>query len=301
MTEARFSFTSDVSGLRLDKFLTGKMEGFSRARIQRLIENGDVLVNSSLSKAGYQVNEGDIIRVEVPPSAPSKPVAQKIPLDVVYEDEDIIVVDKPAGISVHPGPGHLDTTLVNAILNYSPNISGGEAERPGIVHRLDKNTSGLIIIARHPKAHRYLVNQFKHRQVDKTYIALVKGKVLPESGFIDAPIGRDSRHRQKMAVTTGENGREARTGYQVKEYINGYSLLEVKPETGRTHQIRVHLAAIGHAIVGDDTYGPPSRIAARQFLHASRLRFTLPSSGEEVEISSPLPEDLVRVLEQIRA
>ncbi|MDD4635790.1 MAG: RluA family pseudouridine synthase [Dehalococcoidales bacterium] len=299
--EARFNFIADTAGIRLDKAVAGKLEDFSRSRIQKLIRDGLVRVNGVVSKPSYRLAEGNKITVMVPEPTPTNLTAQKIPLSIVYEDKDIIVVDKPAGLSVHPGPGHPDKTLVNAILGYNSEISCGDAERPGIVHRLDKDTSGLIIIARHPKAHLYLSNLFKNRQVKKTYIALARGHLSPESGFIDAPIVRDRSHRKRMAITTNGSGREARTGYRVVEYINDFTLLEVMPETGRTHQIRVHLAAIGHPIFGDCTYGSNSIILPRQFLHAYKIVFRLPSSGEELEFTARLPEDLEKALKQIRS
>jgi 23S rRNA pseudouridine1911/1915/1917 synthase len=299
--EARLNFIAREPGLRLDKMLAGQMADYSRSRIQRLIEDGFVMVNGAVSKSACRLEAGDVISVIIPSSPPSGLVAQKIPLDIIYEDDDIIVVDKPAGLSVHPGPGHPDKTLVNAVLGYAPNVSGGEEGRPGIVHRLDKDTSGIIIIARHPKAHLYLVKQFKSREVKKTYIALVRGRLSPETGFIEAPIGRDRRHRKKMAIAGIKNGREARTGYRVKEYINEFTLLEVMPETGRTHQIRVHLAAIGHPILGDSTYGTGSGVLPRQFLHASKIEFRLPSSGKEVAFETPLPPDLEEALAALRA
>jgi len=299
--EARLNFIAREPGLRLDKMLAGQMADYSRSRIQRLIEDGFVMVNGAVSKPACRLEAGDVVNVIIPSSPPSGLVAQKMPLDIIYEDDDIIVVDKPAGLSVHPGPGHPDKTLVNAVLGYAPNVSGGEEGRPGIVHRLDKDTSGIIIIARHPKAHLCLVKQFKNREVKKTYIALVKGRLIPETGFIEAPIGRDRSHRKKMAIAAIKNGREARTGYRVKEYINELTLLEVMPETGRTHQIRVHLAAIGHPILGDSTYGTGSEALSRQFLHASKIEFRLPSSSKEVVFETPLPPDLEEALAALRA
>ncbi|MDD5485991.1 MAG: RluA family pseudouridine synthase [Dehalococcoidales bacterium] len=299
--EARLNFIAREPGLRLDKMLAGQMADYSRSRIQRLIEDGFVMVNGAVSKSACRLEAGDVINVIIPSSPPSGLVAQKMPLDIIYEDDDIIVVDKPAGLSVHPGPGHPDKTLVNAVLGYAPNVSGGEEGRPGIVHRLDKDTSGIIIIARHPKAHLCLVKQFKNREVKKTYIALVKGRLSPETGFIEAPIGRNRSHRKKMAIAGIKNGREARTGYRVKEYINEFTLLEVMPETGRPHQIRVHLAAIGHPILGDSTYGTGSGVLPRQFLHASKIEFRLPSSGKGVVFETPLPPDLEEALAALRA
>jgi 23S rRNA pseudouridine1911/1915/1917 synthase len=218
---------------------------------------------------------------------------ESIPLNIVFEDNDLMVVDKPAGLTVHPAPGHPTGTLANAILAYLGGTpEGSEWWRPGIVHRLDKDTSGLIIVAKNAFAHAKLSEQFKSRSVVKKYLTLVKGEIQPEEGIIEAAIGRDIRNRKRMAVVVNGKGREAKTKYRVLEYINGHSLLEIKPETGRTHQIRVHLAAIGYPVIGDAVYGIQSPNLKRQFLHAALLGFRLPSSGEYVEFRSALPEDL---------
>jgi 23S rRNA pseudouridine1911/1915/1917 synthase len=220
-------------------------------------------------------------------------------LRIVHEDADLIVIDKPAGLPVHPSPGHSSHTLVNAVLAQCADLSGiGGVGRPGIVHRLDKDTSGLIIVAKNDAAHLSLARQLKERQVEKTYVALVHGRLSPKEGVIDAPIARHPKHRKKMAVVAG--GREARTRYRALREIDGFSLVEARPETGRTHQIRVHLASIGHPIAGDALYGrvgaPP---LGRQFLHAARLAFRHPSSGERIELEAPLAEDLERTLHAI--
>jgi len=288
------------SGQRLDVFITENYSGLSRARARKLIDAGCVTVNGQPVKPGYRLDKGDTVNLSMSEQGPSGLAAQKIPLNILYEDEDLIIVDKPAGLTVHPGPGHPDGTLVNALLGYCPDISGGDMARPGIVHRLDKDTSGLIIVARNPASHQYLADQFKNREVSKTYIALVRGRLSPEEGFIEAPIGRDRSHRKRMAISTQKSGRSALTGYRVIRYYDNYTLLEVKPETGRTHQIRVHLAAIGHPIFGDETYGAGSPLLPRQFLHAARLVFRLPSTGEQAEFNSPLPLDLERMLHNIR-
>jgi 23S rRNA pseudouridine1911/1915/1917 synthase len=215
---------------------------------------------------------------------------------MVYEDNDLLVVDKPAGLTVYPAPGHPVNTLVNALISRLPELPGSSL-RPGIVHRLDKDTSGLIVVAKNSQAQQNLINQFKTRSVKKTYMVLVKGHLEPEHGIIEAAIGRDPRNRKRMAVVAG--GREARTQYTVVKYIGDYTLLEVKPETGRTHQIRVHLSAIGFPVVGDKVYGVKSPYLSRQFLHASRLGFRLPSTGEYVEFTSDLPPDLAQALKEI--
>jgi 23S rRNA pseudouridine1911/1915/1917 synthase len=220
-------------------------------------------------------------------------------LKIVYEDNDLIVVDKPAGITVHPAPGHTAHTLVNAILAHCPDITGlGDPIRPGIVHRLDKDTSGLLIVAKNATTQQYLISQFKTRSVTKRYLVLVKGRPEPEKGIIEAPIGRDPGNRKRMAVV--EEGRYAKTGFTVKEYLDNYTLLEVTIETGRTHQIRVHLAAINLPVAGDRVYGIKSPFLSRQFVHAHKLGFSLPSDGSYREFISDLPPDLVQAMAAIR-
>jgi len=226
-------------------------------------------------------------------------VAEAIPLTIVYQDADLIVVDKPAGLTVHPAPGHPSGTLVNALLAACPDLQGISGSlRPGIVHRLDKDTSGLLVVAKNDRAMQSLQAQLKGREVHKTYLALVAGVPKPAEGQIEAPIGRSHRNRKKMAVVDG--GRESTTRYRTREVINGRALLEVEPVTGRTHQIRVHLAAIGHPIVGDSLYGKRSPLVGRQFLHAAKLGFRMPG-GREIEFESPLPADLREALEALRA
>ncbi len=297
--EASHNFTVEISGERLDRFIGSSVDTLSRSQAQKLIEEGYVLVNNAPVKASYRLEKGDIVELVIPPAAPSELTPEAIPLKIIYEDDDLLVIDKPPGLAVHPGPGNPSHTLANAVLNYLPSIATGEPGRPGIVHRLDKDTSGLIIVARNPQAHQYLTGQFKQREVKKTYITLVNGRLSPMKGFIEAPIGRDRVHRQRMTITEENKGRQARTGYRVMQYFEGYSLLEINPETGRTHQIRVHLAAIGHSVVGDTTYGKASLITPRQFLHAHKLKFKLPSSGQYVEFISPLPDDLKQSIDII--
>jgi 23S rRNA pseudouridine1911/1915/1917 synthase len=225
---------------------------------------------------------------------------ESIPFGILYEDGDVLVIDKPAGLPVHPAPGHPGHTLVNGLLAYLSTLPDtGDALRPGIVHRLDMDTSGVMLVAKNRVAHAHLAEQFKSRSVTKVYLALVRGRLSPENGAIEAPIGRDPRNRKRMAVVTEHRGRPARTGYHVVRYTDSYTLLEVAPETGRTHQIRVHLAAIGHPVVGDTTYGVSSPHLSRQFLHSSRLGFHLPGTGEHVEFESELPADLQQALETI--
>jgi 23S rRNA pseudouridine1911/1915/1917 synthase len=290
-------FSSPDADIRLDKYLTRVLPQFSRAYVQRLIDQGCVLVNGEKAKASQRLKEVDRITVHVPPSS-ARPLAEAIPLAIVYEDQDILVVDKPAGLAVHPAPGHPSHTLVNAVLAHCPNLAmSNELTRPGIVHRLDKDTSGLMVVAKNGFAREYLVAQFKSRTVTKGYLVLVKGRLCPELGVIEAPIGRDPRRRQRMAIV--ETGKEATTQYKVREYLDDYTLLEVTPLTGRTHQIRIHLAAIGHPVVGDPTYGVKSAHINRQFIHAYRLGFRLPSTREYQEFTSPLPADLGQTLEHL--
>jgi 23S rRNA pseudouridine1911/1915/1917 synthase len=297
-------------GHRLDKYVAQMVPDLSRSRAQKLIEEGFVTVNGGIAKQSYQVEAGDEIIVRVPPPKPMEVKPEAIPLDIVYEDEDIIVVNKPAGMVVHPAYGHRTGTLVNAVLAHCPDLAGVEGDqRPGIVHRLDKDTSGLIIVAKHDEARRHLQSQFKRREVHKVYLALLEGHLEPTRGVIEAAIGRDKKRRKRMAVVEG--GREACTEYRVVEYFGHrvgkvsrpYTLVEAEPQTGRTHQVRVHFASIGHPLAGDPVYGfrrqrlSPLR---RQFLHARTLGFRLPGSGEYVELTAELPDDLRVVLEELR-
>jgi len=284
--------------IRLDKYLAKEYPELSRSRLQKLIEQGHILVNGYVAKASQKVSVGDEIRVSLPPPEKVSLVAEPIPLAVIYEDDDLLVIDKPAGLVVHPSPGHTAHTLVNALLARCPDLASfGDAMRPGIVHRLDGDTSGLMIIAKNDSAQQYLINQFKARSVSKSYLVLARGKLTPSQGLIEAPVGRDPSNRKRMAVVTG--GRQARTRYKVKEYISDCTLLEVTTETGRTHQIRVHLSAIGYPVVGDTVYGVKSPYVKRQFVHACRLGFRLPSSKEYREFNCELPSDLKQALRLI--
>jgi 23S rRNA pseudouridine1911/1915/1917 synthase len=289
----------EESGERLDIFVARHLPELTRSAAQRLIDSGHITLNGEPAKAGFRLKEGDEVSVSVPPPPPSDIRAENIPLKIIYEDADLLVVDKPAGMTVHPAPGSPAHTLVNAVLSHLPELpDGGGPGRPGIVHRLDKDTSGLIVIAKTPQAHANLAAQFRSRVVKKTYVALVAGKLIPAVGVIDAPVGRDRSHRQRMAITS--TGRSARTAYKVLDCLNGYTLVEAHPETGRTHQIRVHFASVGHPVVGDATYGSRSELVGRQFLHAHKLSFKLPSTGKRVEFTSPLPEDLKQALDRLK-
>ncbi|MCJ7604921.1 MAG: RluA family pseudouridine synthase [Dehalococcoidales bacterium] len=293
-----YTFEADFPGIRLDKFVGDRCPELSRTHARKLVDDGFITVNGHTAKPSLKLEAGDTVNVTVPPEEPATLAPEDIPLSILYEDKDVLVIDKPAGLPVHPAPGHPDHTLVNAVLNYLPELSAdADPLRPGIVHRLDMDTSGIILVAKNRVAQANLSAQFSSRSVAKTYLVLVKGKLEPERGIIDAAIGRDSRNRQRMAVV--EKGREARTDYKVVRYIGNYTLAEIKPETGRTHQIRVHLNAIGFPVVGDATYGVTVPFLSRQFLHAHKLKFKLPSSGEEVEFESPLPPDLEQALQDI--
>ena len=290
---------------RLDKFLVLHFPDLTRSRVQGMIRDGFVHVDDRLvSKTGQTVETGQTIQVRVPPPLPTELVAEDIALDILFENDDLMVVNKPAGMVVHPAPGHPDGTLVNAALGHAPEMDGLSGEgRPGIVHRLDKDTSGLILIAKNDHAHNYLVNQFSSRKVKKVYIALVDGRPPTVKGRIEAPIGRDIQNRQRMAIVALEKGREATSEYFTLENFPRHTLLEVHPETGRTHQIRVHLAFLGCPIAADTVYGfhKPSIPLDRQFLHAARLTVTLPGEKEPRTFEAPLPLDLETVLTRLRS
>ena len=299
-TPATREYRVDIGQVRLDVYLAQKRSDLTRARLQKLIAEGCVRLNGSPARPSQKVRAGDRVLLTVPPPRPTDLTPQRIPLDLVYQDEEVAVVDKPAGLPVHPGPGHPDGTLVNGLLALCPDIQGiGGDIRPGIVHRLDKDTSGLMAVAKTHAAHQSLSEQLKSRRVTKGYLALATGKVMPAEGLIDAPIARDSRNRKRMAVTAG--GRESRTCYRTLENPSGHTLLELLLETGRTHQIRVHLAYLGYPLLGDDTYGRSSPLLARQFLHAYNLGFEHPNSGEWMDFHSGLPGDLTAVLEHLGA
>ena len=288
---------------RLDAWLAAQpalsKSGLSRSRLQALAAEGMITINGDVARPAQRIRPHDAIIVSVPPArSPADLIPQDIPVPAVYEDEHLIVVDKPAGLPVHPGPGHPDGTLVNALLARCPDIRGiGGELRPGIVHRLDRDTSGLMVVAKTQPAHQRLAEQLKNREFQKEYLAVAVGLVTPESGTIDAPIARDSRHRQKMAVDAG--GRAARTHYETLEELEGHTLLSLVLETGRTHQIRVHLAYLGYPLLGDAVYGKASALASRQFLHAARLGFPHPAAGTWMQHASDLPADLSPVLETL--
>jgi 23S rRNA pseudouridine1911/1915/1917 synthase len=295
------SFTIESGDERLDKAIASHTPDVSRALVQRLIKDGATTVNGRPSKPSYHTQAGDEIIVHIPIELPDQVLPEDIPLDIIYEDDVLLVIDKPAGMVVHPGAGHASGTLVNAVLAHCPKVADvGGADRAGIVHRLDKDTSGLILVAKDEATRTALQRQFKRRQVAKTYLALVEDQVQPSEGIIEASIGRDKQQRKKMSIK--RSGREAQTTYRAIEYFSEHTLLEVHPHTGRTHQVRVHLAWLGYPLVGDTVYGRRRQrlLRSRHFLHAARLRFTHPATGEEVEFEAPLPQKLANVLDQLR-
>jgi 23S rRNA pseudouridine1911/1915/1917 synthase len=289
---------------RLDIFLTTCLPEFSRSRLQGLIKDGFVRVDgATVTKASRNLGLGAAVEVRIPPPAPSGLVGEAIPLDILFENDDLLVVNKPAGMVVHPSPGHEVGTLVHAVLGHVPDLEGiGGEERPGVVHRLDKNTSGLILLAKNERAHRWLQDQFRLRKVEKTYLALVDGAPPTPTGRVEAPVGRDPAHRKKMAVLPAGKGREAASEYRTLERFKAHTLLEVHPLTGRTHQIRLHLAFLGCPIVGDTIYGRrnPSVEISRHFLHAFKLRILLPGEKEPCTFEALLPEELERVLKLLK-
>jgi 23S rRNA pseudouridine1911/1915/1917 synthase len=289
---------------RLDKFLVSKLSEFSRTRLQTLIENGSVLVNGTMAfKSGQMINQGDMIKVHIPPPESTQLVPEAIPMDIIFENDDLMVVNKPAGMVVHPAAGHKSGTLVHAALAHAPEMVGiGGEKRPGVVHRLDKDTSGLILLAKNDQAHHWLQDQFRLRKAVKTYITLVDGKPPTPSGRIEAPVGRDRVHRKLMAVTSINKGREAVSEYRTLESFREHSLLEVHPLTGRTHQIRLHLKFIGCPVAGDTVYGHKHStiLIARHFLHATQLAILLPGESKPRTFEAPLPVELEQVLERLR-
>jgi len=288
------------ANLRLDRYIAQSCGELSRSHIQKLIDEGYVTVNAKVAKPSLKTKTGDAIVIALPPPQPTIPVLvpENIPLTIVYEDNDLLIIDKPAGIAVHPAPGHPNRTLINAILAHCPDILALDSTlRPGIVHRLDKNTSGLMVVAKKKDAQLNLSAQIKNRSVLKKYLTLVRGRLSPEEGDIQAPIGRHPKNRKKMAVVSG--GRDAHTSYRVVKPFKGYSLVEATIRTGRTHQIRVHFSSIGCPVIGDDVYGVKSPYLERQFLHACLLGFRLPGTGEWVEFCSELPADLEQALEHL--
>jgi 23S rRNA pseudouridine1911/1915/1917 synthase len=309
MSTRQIEFEVRTESGRLDRFLSERIPELSRSAARRLIDTSQVTVNDEPQKASYKIRVGDQVVAFLPSEDPTELVAEPIPLSIVYEDSALLVVDKPAGMVVHPAPGHSSGTLVNALLAHCPELAHMDDERPGIVHRLDRDTSGLILVAKGEKVRKALQRQFKERLVRKAYLVLLDGHLHPAWGRIEAPVGRDPHHRQRMAVLRG--GRAAVTEYHVLEQAShqtgpaagDYSLVDAEPRTGRTHQIRVHFASIGHPVVGDTVYGRRrSQLPLpRQFLHAWKLGFKHPDSGQRINLVAPLPPDLSSVLDLLGA
>ena len=293
----RLSAEPNEAGKRLDQMLHQRLPQYSRARIQQWIQAGRVLVNGVPKRSSHPLRAGEAIDVEPAEAPPLRAVPEAIPLAVLYEDPDVVAIDKAAGMVVHAGAGVHSGTVVNALLHRFASLSGvAGALRPGIVHRLDRYTSGVLLVAKNDDAHRQLAAQFSGRQVEKVYLALVHGKVKHESGRMERPIARDPVHRTRM-TTRLDKGRAAWSEYRVLRRFERFTLLEVRIGTGRTHQIRVHLSSIGHPVAGDTLYGAPAKVEGRPplgrfFLHARRIRFHQPSTGEELAVESPLPPEL---------
>lgn len=300
------------AGSRLDVYLAKQIDGWSRARIQRLIEDVDVTVKGRAAKPSYKLRAGDSVEVELTEPPVSSFVPENIPLEIIYEDEDLVIVNKPAGMIVHPGAGVSSGTLANALAFHFQNLSKrAGAVRPGIVHRLDKDTSGLILVAKNEEMHEKLADQFRAREVFKSYVALVHGRVAEDAGRIEQPIARDPRNRTRMSVVRG--GRQALTLYRVRAAYERFTLLDVEIKSGRTHQIRVHLRWLKHPVVGDEVYGEgrdknvqDARVRAligrlgRQFLHAEQLGFRHPRTQEQLRFTAPMPRELSEFLESLQ-
>ncbi len=304
----RFVVASEEAGRRLDLYLAAHLPNLSRTRIQELIDQGRVSAGGGQARRSHRVAPGEAIEVEVVPRPPLEALPEAIPIEVLYEDEDLLAVNKPAGMTVHAGAGAARGTLVNALLHHAKKLSSvGGALRPGIVHRLDRGTSGVLLVARNDAAHRKLAEEFRARRIQKTYLALVHGRMERDAGSIELPIARDLRRRTRMTARRRE-GRESRTDWRVLARLDGFTLVEVGLRTGRTHQIRVHFSALRHAVVGDTLYGAPRQARVgrellppigRNFLHAARIVFPHPRHGEPVEVRAALPAELRRYLERL--
>jgi 23S rRNA pseudouridine1911/1915/1917 synthase len=294
----RIRVPDDAAGLRLDRFLAGLPEVSSRSAAERLLDAGSVLVDGAAAEKSLRLAGGEELTLTVPESSAQAPLdPENVGLRIAYEDDHLLVVDKPAGVVVHPSAGHGTGTLVHGVLALG--AAGGEEDRPGIVHRLDRDTSGLLVVARSDEAHGRLKRLVQRRELEREYLTLVRGRPRSRAGRIEAPIGRDRRDPTRHSLET-DRPREAVTHFELVEQIDQHALLRVRLETGRTHQIRVHLAAIGLPVVGDTVYGVPDPALRRQFLHATRLAFEHPFTGDRVDVDSPLPADLQGYLAELR-
>ena len=293
------NFVVEKGNVRLDQMLTLRMPEYSRSKVKDLIGKGLVTIDGKIGKPSLKVFSGQKIVVDMPRPIETTIKPQKMDLSVIFEDGSFIVIDKPAGLSVHPGPGHKDETLVNGVMAICPLIEGvGEENRPGIVHRLDMDTSGVIVVAKNEQCHRSLSDQFKNRTVIKKYLALVNGNMDEQRAIVEAPIARDPHDRKKMAIV--DNGRESSTEYRVVERFSYFDYLRIKPKTGRTHQIRVHLYSLGHPVAGDSLYGGRINGLERQFLHAESISLTHPVDNISMEFKSPLAQDLLKFKKSLR-
>ncbi|MBZ4031112.1 RluA family pseudouridine synthase [Ligilactobacillus salivarius] len=293
-----YKVLADKTG-RLDKVVTNIFTDYTRSQLKKMIDDGNIKVNGDVKKANYKVNLGDEITFDKPEVKKLSLEPENIPLDIVYEDDDVIVVNKPQGMVVHPSPGHFEHTLVNALLYHSPLSTINGTYRPGIVHRIDKDTSGLLMVAKNDMAHQSLAKQLKDKTNTREYVALVHGNIKEDSGTIDAPLGRSKVDRKKQAVVKG--GRNAVTHFEVLKRYGDYTLVKCVLETGRTHQIRVHMKYIGHPLVGDQLYGPRKTLGnSGQFLHAEKLGFIHPRTNEYLEFTAPLPENFKKLLVSIK-
>ncbi|MDD5428522.1 MAG: RluA family pseudouridine synthase [Candidatus Omnitrophica bacterium] len=296
-----FEVVPEDKGKRLDKFIVENLpKDFSRVFLQKLIADGHIVVNNAAAKSNHKILPGELIDVEIPKAVKSKIEPEKIKLNIVYEDKDLLVVNKASGMVVHPAPGSKSKTLVNALLAHCKNLSGiGGVLKPGIVHRIDKDVSGLLVVAKTDRAHHKLADQFKDKTASRVYYAVVKGVVQLDNGIIDLPIGRSARDRKKMAVSF-ERSKDAVTKYKVLERFKAASLLEIKLGTGRTHQIRVHMAYIGHPILGDVKYGTTTKDIKRPALHAKMLGFTHPVTGKYMQFKTELPRDIKELVAKLK-
>lgn len=301
MPEYYFKADENDDGIRIDKCISDKYEELSRSYIQKIIKDGNVLINDICCKPSTVVNEYDEVKMITPEAVIPEIVPQDIPLDILYEDNDVIIVNKPKGMVVHPAPGHYDGTLVNALMYHCNDLSGiNGVLRPGIVHRIDRDTTGSVIVCKNDIAHESIAQQLKEHSIERKYIAIIHGNNIDDTGRIDAPIGRSSNDRKKMAVVFG--GKNAVTNYSVLERFDGYALVECRLETGRTHQIRVHMAHINHPILGDEVYcnHKNSFKLNGQCLHAMTLGFTHPVTGERIVVNAPIPEYMDKLINILR-